>query len=79
MSTPITNIHAQAAASLPADHIGSHESDLYLKVTPEATALVEHYQFRSNVEKFRSNIDGTFWYDIPFAFTPYWNAKEKQA
>lgn len=53
----------------------SHESDLYVKVTPESTAIVDSYQFKSNVTTFTSQIDGERWYDIPFAYVPFWENK----
>ena len=59
-------------ADIPLD---SHESDLYAKVTPESTALIQAYEFRCNVRRFRSQIDGTDWYDIPFAYLPWWERR----
>ena len=56
--------------------LNSHESDLYAKRCPESTELLKTYQFRGNVTTFRSNIDGTLWYDIPFAFDPFWEKRE---
>ena len=50
----------------------SHASDLYLRVTPKAQALIMAYKFRSNVTTFKSQIDGSIWYDIPFAYQPFW-------
>lgn len=43
-------------------------SDLYVPVTPETTAIIDQYEFKCNVQKFRNQIDGTLWYDIPFAY-----------
>jgi len=53
-----------------------HESDLYLPVNTETMALIKDYRFRSNVTTFRSNIDGKLWYDVPFAYLPFWEAKK---
>jgi hypothetical protein len=61
------------AAGVPLDH---HESDLYAKVTPESRAIVADYEHRANVKTFRSETDkGEFWYDIPFAYEPWWEAR----
>lgn len=46
--------------------IENHESDVYVPVTPETTALIDQYEFKSNVTEFISEIDGERWYDIPF-------------
>jgi hypothetical protein len=61
------------AAGIPID---SHESDLYCLATPEARALIGragHY----SVTRFRSTIDGRDWYEIPFAFEPWWQARAR--
>lgn len=57
-------------AGVKLDH---HESDLYAKVTPTSQRIVNSYRFKSQVKKFRSQIDGKLWFDIPFAYTPFWN------
>ena len=54
--------------------IDHHESDLYVPVTPETTKIVNQYEFKS-VKSFINNIDGKRWYDIPFAYKPYWEKK----
>jgi len=53
-----------------------HESDLYVPVNEQTHAIVKAYRFASNVTTFVSNIDGKLWYDIPFAYLPYWEAKQ---
>ena len=55
--------------------IGHHESDLYAKVTPESERIVAGYRFRRQVNRFISNIDNELWFDIPFAFNPFWENK----
>lgn len=55
-------------------HMGHWQSDLYLKATPESTALIKDYEFRKSVTRFNSNIDKTPWYDIPFGYKPFWDA-----
>jgi hypothetical protein len=56
--------------------IDNHETDLYVPVTDVTTAILNDYHYRSNVKPFRSNIDGTQWYDIPFAYDPAWIRKQ---
>jgi len=55
--------------------IDHHESDLYIPVTTETTKLVNQYKFKSNVKRFINNIDNKPWYDIPFAYSPFWEKK----
>lgn len=53
--------------------LSSHESDLYARVCDESRHIVENYEFRESVQIFSSQIDGMLWYDIPFAFDPFWD------
>jgi hypothetical protein len=55
--------------------IKHHETDLYLKDTPETRKLLKDYEFKVNVTSFVSQIDECFWFDIPFAYDPIWNKK----
>jgi hypothetical protein len=57
--------------------IDSHESDLYLKVTPESIELVKKYDISQINKQFTSQIDKTQWFDIPFAFDPFWENKSR--
>ena len=53
-----------------------HESDLYVRATPEVRAyLKENYQFWSIVTTFKCQIDGLMWFDIPFAHDKFWNKR----
>lgn len=63
-------------AGIPAEHIDHHYSDLYLKVTPETTALVNKYRYKNQVTKFIDNIDHEPWYDVPFAYSAYFEDKQ---
>ena len=66
------NIYEEAVKRIPKNEIDHHYSDLYLKVTPTSRKLVDEYEWRGNVTTFRDQIEGKLWYEIPFAFTPYW-------
>ena len=55
--------------------IDSHESDLYVKDTPEVRELLNEYQYQSNVTEFTNEIDGAHWLDIPFAYEPWWRRR----
>lgn len=61
-------------AGVPVD---SHESDLYALKNDASMAIVENYEFKSNVDVFRSLVDGKLWYDIPFAYDPFWEKKAR--
>lgn len=50
-----------------------HETDLYVFVNPTTTAIINRYQSKSNVIRFRSQHPedkGAMMYDIPFAWMP---------
>lgn len=72
-------LYDRAAATLPAAEIDSHASDLYLRVTPASRQLIAGYAFRKNVTTFVSQIDQTLWYDVPFAYAPFWRAVARKA
>lgn len=74
--TPGT-IYAAAVAALPAGDIDHHASDLYLKRTPAAVALVGRLNNTALLSTFRSQIDGCIWYELPFCFSPYWENPSK--
>ena len=66
--TPST-IYAAAVATLPACDIDHHESDLYIKCTPAAVALVQRLENTALLSVFRDS-DGVAWYELPFCFSP---------
>jgi len=55
--------------------ISHHESDLYVLATPETCKIVDSYEFNGNVRTFRS--EGKLYFDIPFAFDPFWDKLQK--
>ena len=70
-------IYEKAVSTLPASDIDHHASDLYLKYSAESSALVAGYEFKSQVSVFVSPLDHCKWFEIPFAFLPYWSEKCK--
>ncbi len=65
-------IYQLSMSEMQQDEISSHMSDLYLKCTPVSENLVSGYEFKQSVHKFRSDIDGSMWFDIPFANDLFW-------
>jgi hypothetical protein len=57
--------------------LDNHESDLYVKDTAEARAILARHQ-RSG-KRFTSQIDGRLWLDVPFAFAPWWRERGAHA
>ena len=56
----------------------THESDLYLPATKEVLELIKKYHPQSNIQVFKSEIDGKTWIDIPFAYEPWWEKRTKK-
>jgi hypothetical protein len=54
-----------------------HESDLYVLVNEKSRPIVEKYVGSASV--FKSNLDGKLWYDLPFAFAPFWEKAQGHA
>lgn len=54
-----------------------HYSDLYVKDSPEVRKILYRYKYFSNVTTFRDQTDKrrALWYDIPFAYLPYWQGQ----
>lgn len=46
----------------------NHCSDLYIPVNDKTRELINDYEFKCNVTTFKSAIDGSEWYDIPFSY-----------
>jgi hypothetical protein len=64
------------AAGQQLDH---HESDLYVKWTAEANAIIRAHggPEAANARSFTGQ-DGERWIDIPFAYTPWWKKRQQQ-
>ena len=69
-------IYAVALATLPAEDIDHHNSDLYLRRTPAATAIINRLENKALLSVF-SDYNGIAWYELPFCFTPYWENPRK--
>jgi len=69
-----SELYAAAVEQLPPEHIDHHSygSDLYLKVTPTSKKLSASFEGGRYVQIFRDQIDGELWFDIPFAYIPFW-------
>ena len=68
----------KARQQMKPEEIATQEScgsDLYLKVTPISTALIEQYDWKENVRRFIDAINHEPWYDIPFGNTDWWESR----
>ena len=50
------------------DHhgLGTGMDDLYLRINRESRWIVHHLEYTSLVSTFKDNIEGDWWYDLPF-------------
>ena len=53
--------------------VQNHESDLYIPVTEETTKLVK--EFGLTPTTFVNQVEGGQWYDVPFAYMPWWEKR----
>ena len=50
------------------------QSDLYFPVSEQSRNILAKYPVqKASATTFKSNIDGKLWYDVPFAFEPFWD------
>jgi len=68
--SPIYPLLKEAGATMD-----NHESDLYVLLDEKSSPIIEAYN-PIGASKFISQIDGKMWMDIPFAYLPYWEAKQ---
>jgi hypothetical protein len=52
----------------------NHESDLYVRATPEALAIVKASGW--TYETFRHQVTGQLWLDVAFAYEPWWERRQ---
>ena len=72
MNTQDTSIYDDMkSAGIAIDH---HESDLYIPATQEARAILDKHG-NTSYTAFISQVDGTRWYDVPFMYAPWWDAR----
>ena len=57
----------------------NHCSDLYIPVNDETKKLVHEYvEYKQCVTTFNCQTDGALWFNIAFAYDPWWHDAEKQ-
>jgi hypothetical protein len=55
--------------------VDNHESDLHVKATATATLILKRFPEWRGVSSFCSRLDGALWYDVPFAYQPWWDGR----
>lgn len=57
-------------SDVPAKDIANHGSDLYLRKTPQTSAIINSLPtvYRKNVTTFIDQIDHVVWYEVPFVY-----------
>lgn len=60
--------------------ISNYRSDLYVKASPRTWAIIKRYPLEHSITTgFHNNIDKQLWYEIPFAYVPFWEEVEKES
>ncbi len=69
------------AGGIPPEEIDHHYSDLYVKVSLKSKMILDEFMrispIRCFVERFKANDGSGWWYDIAFAYEPFWEMKAK--
>jgi hypothetical protein len=55
-----------------------HESDLYVPVNAQTKTMMNDYEYAMLVTTFKDQVTGNLWYDIPFAYTPWWEERAEK-
>lgn len=74
-TTPLSASQLYVALDAAGATLDHHESDLYTPVTDATNSLIARYYYRQMVTTFR-DADGALWYEIPFAYLPFWRQRE---
>lgn len=69
----MSEVYAELVAAMPPEEIDHHESDLYVKATPVSIRIIKEADIPHGMaERFVDQITGTVWYDLAFAYMPFW-------
>lgn len=55
----------------------NHESDLYVLATTETYVILNKHP-EAHYTRFYSAIDGRYWLDLPFMYSPWWEHRRDQ-
>jgi len=55
----------------------NHASDLYILASVEVKRILKRRDWKPWPSTFVSEIDKKIYYDVPFAFDPYWISKKE--
>jgi hypothetical protein len=70
-----TDIYTLAKEQMKQEDIWHWQSDLYLRKNAISIALVRRYNQRACVTEFVDDIEGDVWFNIPFAYLPFWHGQ----
>lgn len=54
----------------------NHESDLYIPANDKTRAMLKEFPHLTKTT-FQNQVEGGTWFDIPFAFIPWWEKRQK--
>lgn len=65
------------AGGIPPEEIDHHYSDLYVKVSQKSRMILDEFMRTSKIrcfaEMFNAGDGSGWWFDIAFAYDPFWN------
>ncbi len=56
----------------------NHETDLYIPANAQTRELLRQFPLQDSIkETFTNQVEGGLWFDIPFAYLPAWERKNR--
>ena len=72
-------IYDRITQECPENYVGNHYSDLYIKANDKTAAIIREQQEQGEILTPSTFRDGSqLCYDIPFAYSPYWDKVAKK-
>ena len=78
LSGRLTSVYEDCVAA--GVEMSNHYSDLYIPVNETTNAILKKYSQKSGCQAktFVNKISKDLWYDVPFAYLPYWEKKQQE-
>lgn len=73
----MNDLYMTAIHTLPPGHVQHRNSTLLLKMSMQSIPLVKQYRREGGDVQRTQDENRIWWYEIPFAYTPYWHRNLK--
>lgn len=73
----MNDLYMTAIHTLPPGYVRHRNSTLLLRMSMPSISLVKQYRREGGTVERMQDVNGVWWYKIPFAYTPYWHRNLK--